>query len=223
MTNPYTPQQPYGQPHPQAGLPPQSAASPVSVSYAPWGRRALGGLIDYIAPVGAMYSLIAISAAISIAAIEAHNVGLVITATIVQIMVYLAIAVWQVWNTCWRRGTTGQSLGQRVAKIATISEYTGRPLGGGTAFLRQIAHVVDALIFYVGYLWPLWDQKRQTLGDKMIHSVVVPVEQLPGGSTQNGLRQHLPQQPMQYGPPPQQQVPQPGQATQTINPQTPQQ
>ncbi len=30
------------------------------------------------------------------------------------------------------------------------------------------------MICYIGYLFPLWDQKRQTLADKIMHSVVVP-------------------------------------------------
>ncbi len=40
-------------------------------------------------------------------------------------------------------------------------------------------HVVDGL-FYVGYLWPLWDAERQTFADKIIQTVVVrtPVQPL---------------------------------------------
>jgi hypothetical protein len=35
--------------------------------------------------------------------------------------------------------------------------------------------VVDAVIFCVGYLFPLWDAKRQTLVDKIITTVAVPL------------------------------------------------
>jgi hypothetical protein len=38
---------------------------------------------------------------------------------------------------------------------------------------------VDQLICYVGYLWPLWDGKRQTLADKMLGTVCIPVDASP--------------------------------------------
>ena len=41
------------------------------------------------------------------------------------------------------------------------------------AFVRDIAHIVDAIICYVGFLFPLWDGKKQTLADKMVHTVVL--------------------------------------------------
>jgi uncharacterized RDD family membrane protein YckC len=33
---------------------------------------------------------------------------------------------------------------------------------------------VDAFICYIGFLWPLWDTKRQTLADKIMQTVVIP-------------------------------------------------
>lgn len=42
-----------------------------------------------------------------------------------------------------------------------------------TVFIRGIVHVIDAIPCYVGYLWPLWDQRRQTFTDKVMKTVVV--------------------------------------------------
>ena len=39
--------------------------------------------------------------------------------------------------------------------------------------MRQLAHIVDSLICYIGWLFPLWDAKRQTIGDKIMGTVVV--------------------------------------------------
>ena len=55
-----------------------------------------------------------------------------------------------------------------------IDEQTGRPPGGGMTFVRYIAKIVDSIICYVGWLFPLWDSKRQTVSDKIMHTVVVP-------------------------------------------------
>jgi uncharacterized RDD family membrane protein YckC len=85
--------------------------------------------------------------------------------------------VYLVWNYGHRQGTTGSSIGKSVLKFKVVSENTGQPLGFGSSVLRQIAHVVDAVPFYVGYLFPLWTAKRQTLADKIMASVCLPLEQ----------------------------------------------
>jgi hypothetical protein len=42
------------------------------------------------------------------------------------------------------------------------------------AFARDIVHLLDSLPCYIGFLWPLWDAKRQTFADKILSTVVVP-------------------------------------------------
>ncbi len=56
-----------------------------------------------------------------------------------------------------------------------LSEETGQPIGTLNAFLRDLCHIIDAIICYVGFLFPLWDAKRQTLADKIMKTVVIPV------------------------------------------------
>ncbi len=55
-----------------------------------------------------------------------------------------------------------------------MSQETGQPIGTGMAFVRDICHFVDGIICDIGYLWPLWDDKRQTLADKIVKTVVIP-------------------------------------------------
>ena len=50
-----------------------------------------------------------------------------------------------------------------------------KSLGFGLSIVRQLAHIVDSLICYIGYLFPLWDAKRQTLADKIMTTVCLPV------------------------------------------------
>ncbi|MFD9125323.1 RDD family protein [Kitasatospora sp. NPDC059571] len=70
------------------------------------------------------------------------------------------------------QGVKGQSLGQRAVNIRLVREADGQPIGWGMAFVRQICHFVDG-ICCVGYLWPLWDAKKQTFADKIMNTVVV--------------------------------------------------
>ena len=83
----------------------------------------------------------------------------------------LALAV-VIYNR-WVLGGRGQSLGKRALNLRLLGEQTGQPVGTLMAFVRDIAHVVDGLICFVGYLFPLWDSRRQTLADKIVKTVVV--------------------------------------------------
>lgn len=215
--------QPYGQPpYGQApyGQQPYGGGygQPVNPqNYAHWGSRALGFLIDAVVPgviVGVVGGIIG---AIAGSSVDPYDSSSVATAGLIgglgSTVLYLALIVFMLWNMVFRRGRTGQTLGQKVAKIKTISEETGQPLGAGSAFLRYLCHFLDGIACYVGWLWPLWDEKRQTFADKIIGSVVVPapVEQpaYPGYQPQAGYPQAgYPQQPQPGGYP---QQPQPGQ------------
>lgn len=83
-----------------------------------------------------------------------------------------------VWNYGYRQGTCGSSIGKTVLKFKVVSENTGEPVGFGMSLLRQICHVVDAVPFHLGYLFPLWTAKRQTLADKIMATVCLPLEQV---------------------------------------------
>jgi uncharacterized RDD family membrane protein YckC len=54
-----------------------------------------------------------------------------------------------------------------------VSEQTGQPIGAGLAFVRELCHIVDGIVCYIGYLFPLWDAKRQTLADKIVSTIVI--------------------------------------------------
>jgi uncharacterized RDD family membrane protein YckC len=63
---------------------------------------------------------------------------------------------------------TGQAWGHKVVGIRLVDANTGSNIGAGKAFLRfTVGHWIDGLVCYLGYLWPLWDQNKQTFSDKM--------------------------------------------------------
>jgi uncharacterized RDD family membrane protein YckC len=80
-----------------------------------------------------------------------------------------------IWNYGYRQGTTGSSLGKSVMKFKVVSEVTGQPIGFGMSVVRFLAHFVDAVICFIGFLFPLWDDKRQTLADKIMTTVCLPI------------------------------------------------
>jgi uncharacterized RDD family membrane protein YckC len=97
----------------------------------------------------------------------------------VQFIAFIPAVVYFFWNFCYRQGRTGQSIGKSVMKFKVISEKTWQPIGFWLSFVRQLAHYIDQILCYVGYLWPLWDGKRQTLADKIMGTICVPWDAQP--------------------------------------------
>jgi len=93
---------------------------------------------------------------------------------VLGLVLSLAALGWTIYNRWYQAGTTGQSLGKKVLHLRLVSEQSGEPIGPLMAFVRDICHIVDSVICYVGYLFPLWDAKRQTLADKIVRTVVIP-------------------------------------------------
>lgn len=94
--------------------------------------------------------------------------------TVLFIVAMLAAFAFLIWNYGYRQGTTGSSVGKSVMKFKVVGEATGRPIGFGPSLLRQLAHTIDGLMCNIGYLFPLWDAKRQTIADKIMSTVCLP-------------------------------------------------
>lgn len=174
---------------PQPGGYPPPPAQPVQAlpkeSYTPWFTRVLAWLVDSI-PIfilwGIGYALLlgtqetdCITNASGFEFVEscvtdASTIGqLAVTITSILVLAYV------IWNYGYRQGTTGSSIGKSMLKFKVVSEKNGQPIGFGMSIVRQLAHIVDAAICYIGYLFPLWDAKRQTIADKLISTVCLPL------------------------------------------------
>ncbi len=84
------------------------------------------------------------------------------------------LGLW-LWNRVFRMGRTGQSIGKSSQGLMLIDAVTGRPIGAGSSFLREIVAGLVNQVVYLSYLWMLWDADRQTVADKAVHSTVIHV------------------------------------------------
>jgi uncharacterized RDD family membrane protein YckC len=121
---------------------------------ASWGDRALGGLIDFFGP-----------------SILVNVISFGVNRAFGSLLSLLAIA-WTLYNA-YLGGSTGQSYGKKIAGIKLLREQDGQLLGGGAGIGRAFVHILDAIPCYLGFLWPLWDDKKQTFADKIMKTVVV--------------------------------------------------
>ena len=146
----------YGAPGGYPGYGPQPA---VRSDLAEWGQRAIGGLIDYVAPFVA-----AVILAILFGAVLSSGLAGLLT-----FLVYLGALGFVLWNS-YQGGETGQTIGRKYAKIKLIKEDTGQPVGGGMGVLRYLVHAIE---FGIGWFAPLFTPKKQTFADMVLGTVVV--------------------------------------------------
>lgn len=72
-------------------------------------------------------------------------------------------------------GSSGQSLGQKLVSIKVVDEANGGPIDYVRAFIRWLVSIVSGIVILLGYLWMLWDPKKQTWHDKAARTLVVKV------------------------------------------------
>lgn len=186
----YPPPPPGGYPPPPppgGGFPPPQGPRQAlpKEAYTPWLTRVLAYVIDalpIVVLIGIGYGiLLAFSETTCVSDTSEYGMGdycvaeTSSTGMLAVGLCYLLAFVFGIWNYGYRQGTTGSSIGKSVLKFKVVSEKTGQPIGFGLSIVRQIAHIVDQVICMIGYLFPLWDSKRQTLADKIMTTVCLPL------------------------------------------------
>ena len=69
-------------------------------------------------------------------------------------------------------GLTGRPLRKVSMANVSVDDKTGQPIGAGMSFLRELVSGIVNQVFYLSYLWMLWDTDKVTLADKAVHSTV---------------------------------------------------
>jgi uncharacterized RDD family membrane protein YckC len=159
-TEPSRREAPGGAARPQ---PPALFGFPLLATY---GQRVGGFLIDIGIPGG----LLAVVLIAALATRDVVVIGLVYPGAAIVGLAFL------VWNSGYRQGRSGQSLGKSALGTRLVSAQSGEPVGFGRAFGRQVAHLLDGVPLGLGYLWPLWDEQRQTFADKVCSTLVVQAD-----------------------------------------------
>jgi uncharacterized RDD family membrane protein YckC len=177
--NPYQPN-PY-QPNPYGAAFQQGPTGP---PYASWGARAGAIVLNAI-----IYIVLSIAA---MAAFGADNVFEYNTNAGASKNNFISIAVLLIFgfiNSGYLQGTTGASLGKRVASIRVADPTTGQAIGVARSTIRMLINtmptsiagllgspalvLVAFLFMIVNFLFPLWDPQKQTIADKAVKSIVV--------------------------------------------------
>lgn len=154
------------------------AAPQPSSTYAEWGDRVIATLWDFVYMLPPMVGIALGAVTTVIGAVllgdDRASGPAVLTA---GIAVTMAAVVWHVVrfirNSFLRQGRTGQTWGKARTGIWVLQEAGGTPPGAWSCVGRWLLHGIINQAVYLDYLWPLWDEKNQTLTDKILSTVVV--------------------------------------------------
>lgn len=168
----------YGGYQPQP--PPPGYGAPMGAAYASVGKRILAHIIDgFIVGLGAIPGLILMFVGVGMAASTAGPSGRMsdeaaagamgIFVLSYALMFVGAIGLW-LYN-CYLLGRDGATIGKRLMKVKVL-DALGQPLGFGKAFLREIVKQALGGFCFILLLWPLWDEQKQGLQDKIFSTHV---------------------------------------------------
>lgn len=162
-------------PPPGYGAPPPGYGAPMGAAYAGVGTRILAQIIDgFIIGLGAIPGVILMFVGIALAASTADRSGRIgddaaAGAVGIFILSYAVIflGVIGLWlYNCYLLGRDGATIGKRLMKIKVL-DAQGLPLGFGKAFLRELVKQALGGACFILLLWPLWDEQKQGLQDKV--------------------------------------------------------
>jgi uncharacterized RDD family membrane protein YckC len=99
-----------------------------------------------------------------------ENVGAIVAGSIVLFLGWVFVAFLYVRALAKR----GQTWGRHLVGVRVVDATTGGAPGWGKAIGRTLfASFISGNFCYLGYLWMLWDAKRQTWHDKVAGTLVV--------------------------------------------------
>ena len=191
---PPPPQGGYAPPPPGVGYPPPPPGQQVPQlpqdAYTSWFTRVVAWLIDYI-PAYIIFGIgwgVWFATQDTACLTESTDYSVDSTCATApsvggQLAVFiasLAALAFVVWNLGYRQGTTGSSIGKSVMKFKVVSEKTGQPIGFWLSVVRELIYLVASyvclgIVWLVAVLFPLWDAKRQSLADKIMTTVCLPL------------------------------------------------
>jgi uncharacterized RDD family membrane protein YckC len=140
--------------------PPPAPVASTTAQYASFGRRLLAIFIDFIV---IMFISMAINLPFSLFMPDFSYIGSSIG--------YGCSLFYYVYFI----GSRGQTLGKMALGIKVV-KTDGSPVGYLNAFLREVVgKFISGLVFGLGWLWMLWDVRKQTWHDKIANTIVLKI------------------------------------------------
>ena len=141
------------------------------VFYAGNGARFFAYLVDLFIMAVIMVAVTVVLNVIAAAAASNGYTRLAGASVLFLLAIFLVYLVYMPWF--WGHG--GQTPGMKVFHLRVVRENDGGPVTMGQAFVRLIGFWVSIAVFYLGFIWILFDARRQGWHDKIAGTVVIAV------------------------------------------------
>lgn len=159
---------------------PTNATVGLPIQYAGFGQRLIAAIVDGFI-IGFVYVLVVtvptmiLSLASGATGPDSSGMALFSSLAGMGLWGISMLAGFAYW--IYFTGKSGQTLGKKMMKIKVIDAQSGLPPSFMNAFLREvIGKFVSNAVFSLGYLWMLWDDKKQTWHDKIAGTIVIKAE-----------------------------------------------
>lgn len=130
-----------------------------------FGLRYGAWMFDFLITLIALMTTTFVVTALSRQSVVNSNTPLFIVAGITILLFVLNFVV--------LAGSNGQSAGMRILGIY-IARVDGRPFTMKDAALRHlVGYPLSTVVFFLGFLWMLWDPRQQGWHDKIAKTVIV--------------------------------------------------
>jgi uncharacterized RDD family membrane protein YckC len=84
----------------------------------------------------------------------------------------VALIVWTAGYHVFFTVTTGQTIGKRLMGLRVV-RTDGRRISATRALVRTVGYLFSAVIFFLGFIWILIDDRRQAWHDKLAATYVI--------------------------------------------------
>jgi uncharacterized RDD family membrane protein YckC len=161
---------PGGGPTPDWQAPPHQPGPAAGVQFAPHGERLVAYIVDSLILSALLLVFVLVFVAVYfVSAARGSNSTIGIFALIVfTVLVFASLAYFPFF---WVRG--GQTPGMKLFGLYVVRDSDGGPIGWGAAILRLIGYWIDALAFYLGYIWIFIDSRRRGWHDLIAGTLVI--------------------------------------------------
>jgi uncharacterized RDD family membrane protein YckC len=154
--------------------PPQPSGPAPGLFFAPHGARLVAYIIDgliltLVFIIGTFVSLAPV-AVVSEPWTTNTESGAAAFATLTLLLLTMVVGLGY-FPWFWARG--GSTPGMRLFRLRVVRDRDGGPVSWGGAILRLIGFWVSATVFYIGFIWIFFDDRRRGWHDLIAGTVVI--------------------------------------------------
>jgi len=132
------------------------------------GARFLAVIVDGLI-VGVPWVVIGIP---MVVLLQAGSQAALLAAVGIALAAFLSFIL-ALWNDVYLPATRGYSIGKKLLGLRIYTVDGQSPIGMGKALIRFLGRIPSGMCLYLGYLWALFDDRRQTWHDKFAGTIVV--------------------------------------------------